>query len=281
MSAFGYTRYGVAFGVAVNDAGTRITDNVMWATDRLATDLFELGACKGLENNYQWLYPFVGGTQVSHSFNLANPSKYRIAFEDDTTVTHNANGITGPGNVDLFGFESSTTVVDADGDTVPGPPTAVDCCCSYGIYCRSGVSADQNDFLCYPFTGTATVAHGITCRRVVDGNAVFYNGANSASGYVLVAVANPQGFYSSMRLTTATTPGNHHCYKNGALIGSIGTGGAANSQLFRLFRGNSHNLAFCYLSKNQVKSGLPFTTVMQGSYYTIMQKFQTWCGRKV
>ena len=172
MSAFGYTRYGAAFGVAVNDAGTRITDKLLTATDRLAISLFELGNCTGLENNYQWLYPFVGGTQVAHSFNLADPSKYRILFEDDTTVTHNVNGITGPGNVELFGFESSTTALDEDGETIPGPPTAVDCCCSFGLYCRSGVSADQNDFLCYPLTGTATVAHGITCRRVVDGNAV-------------------------------------------------------------------------------------------------------------
>ena len=84
-----------------------------------------------------------------------------------------------------------------------------------------------------------------------------------------------------MRQTTATTPGAHYIYKNGASLGSIATGGAANSQLLRLFWNGTHNYAFCYLSKNQVKSGLPFTTVMQTSYYSIVQKFQTWCGRQV
>ena len=128
MSAFGYTRYGSAFGTAARDAGARVSDKLMEATDRLATGLFELGGCNGLEKNYTFLYPFVGGTQVAHSINLADPSKNRIFFDDDTTVTHNANGITGPGNVQLFGFDDTT---------VTGT------CCSYGVYCRSGVSADQ------------------------------------------------------------------------------------------------------------------------------------------
>src|SRR5580765_133340 len=98
MSAFGYTRYGQQFGVASRSAGARISDKLMEATDRLAAALFELGTCRGLEDNYNFLYPFVGGTQVSHSFNLADPSKNRIQFDDDTTVTHNQFGITGPGN---------------------------------------------------------------------------------------------------------------------------------------------------------------------------------------
>src|SRR4029077_17375780 len=107
MSAFGYTRYGQNFGVAARNGGVRVSDKLMEATDRLATALFEHGTCKGLEENYTFLYPFVGGTQVAHSINLADPSARRIQFEDDTTVTHDANGITGPGNVQLFGFEKA------------------------------------------------------------------------------------------------------------------------------------------------------------------------------
>ena len=69
-----------------------------------------------------------------------SPRNTGLLFEDDTTVIHNANGITGPGKVDLFGFESSTTALDEDGNSIPGPPTAVDCCCSFGLYDRSGVA---------------------------------------------------------------------------------------------------------------------------------------------
>jgi hypothetical protein len=267
MSAFGYTRYGAAFGVAVNDAGTRISDKLLTATDRLAVSLFELGACKGLEQNYTFLYPFVGGTQVAHSFNLADPSKYRIQFEDDTTVTHNANGITGPGNVQLFPFEAA----------VPGAPTLTECCCSYGIYCRSGVSADQADMLAHQIS--PNVAHGIVCRRATYGDTVYYNGTNSAAGYLVVANSNPQGFYTSMRATTSNA---HHAYKNGVNVASIGSGQAVNTNTFYLFSGNSHNLAYCFLTKNFNVSGFPYSTAaFQTPMYQIVQKFQTWCGRQV
>ena len=123
------TVWGFAFGTAARDAGARVSDKLMEATDRLATALFELGSCAGLETNYTFLYPFVGGTQVAHSINLADPSRNRIFFDDDTTVTHNANGITGPGNVQLFPFRD--------------PSTETGCYCAFGVYCRSGVRSDK------------------------------------------------------------------------------------------------------------------------------------------
>jgi hypothetical protein len=275
MSAFGYTKYGVAFGVAANDAGARISDKLMEATDRLAAALHILGKGKGLDNDYQWVYPFVGGTQASHSINLANPSKYRIFFEDDTTLTHDKNGVTGPGDCRLWPFEGS---VDAAGDPIAA--TAVQCCCAFGLYNRTATNTTSQQDLLAIQTSPAR-AHGIVCRRSTSGDAVFWNGVNDGTGYIVVVVPNAQGFYSSMRQTTATTPGAHYCYKNGVRLGSIATGGAANPVPFDLFNGNSHNLAFVYLSKNQTVSGLPFTDAMQTSYYSIVQKFQTWCGRQV
>ena len=275
MSAFGYTKYGVAFGVAVRDAGTRISDKLMEATDRLATALFELGTCKGIEVNYQFLYPFVGGTQVSHSFNLADPKSKRIQFEDDTTVTHNQFGIIGPGNVELFGFDG--TIIDNETGAM-APPTVAQCCCAYGIYCRSGVSADEVDFMANQITPVNT-AHGIVCRRATYGDMVFWNGVNSASGYIVVATANPQGFYCSMRNTA--TP-NTDAYKNGVRVGGLTTGQAANTAKFYLFRGSSHNYAFCYLSRDFGVNGLPYSSAaLQAPMYAIVQKFQTWCGRQV
>ena len=260
MSAFGYTRYGQKFGVAVRDAGTRISDKLMEATDRLAIALFELGTCQGLEKNYTFLYPFVGGTQVAHSFNLADPGKNRILFEDDTTVTHNQNGITGPGNVQLFPFEDTSTA---------------GCYCSFGIYCRSGVSADQIDMIAQSGVNNANV-HAIVCRRATYGDTVYWNGLNTASGYIAVANSNPQGFYSSMRNSSG-----HYVYKNGTNVGAIATGAAGNTGIFYLFSGNSHNLAFCYLTKRDTINGIPFSHPMNASFYAIVQKFQTWCGRQV
>jgi hypothetical protein len=261
MSAFGYTRYGQKFGVAVRDGGARISDKLLEATDRLAAALFELGSCIGLERNYHFLYPFVGGTQVAHSFNLADPSLRRIAFEDDTTVTHNSFGITGPGNVQLFGFDN------------PGDPF-----CSWGIYQRSGVSADQTDFGAYDNVGPAY--HAIVCRRATYGDTVYWSGINNSSGYIVVANSNPQGFYTSMR-NPASGGGGHLAYKNGVNVGSQSTGEYGNSQPFYLFGGNSHNIAFCYLTKGYAINGVPYTHQMNASFYQIVQKFQTWLGRAV
>ena len=263
MSAFGYTRYGQKFGVAVRDAGTRISDKLLEATDRLAAALFELGTCQGLEQNYTFLYPFVGGTQVAHSFNLADPAKNRILFEDDTTVTHNVSGITGPGNVQLFPFEN-----------------AGDIYCSFGIYCRSGVSADQADMMANQANyGGQNVAHGIVCRRATYGDTVYWSGINNPGGYLVVANNNPQGFYTSMRQSSS---GAHYAYKNGVNVASQGTGGQwGNPATFYLFGGNSHNLAFCYLTKGETSAGVPFTHEMNAGFYQIVQRFQTWCVRQV
>jgi hypothetical protein len=261
MSAFGLTRYGQNFGVAIRAAGARISDKLLEATDRLATSLFELGSCLGLEKNFHFLFPFVGGTQVAHSFNLADPSLRRIAFEDDTTVTHNQFGITGPGNVLLFGFDQ------------PGDPF-----CSWGIYQRSGVSADQVDF--GAFTNVGPAAHGIVCRRATYGDTVYWGGINNSSGYIVVANSNPQGFYADMR----QNGGGHYSYKNGTNVGSQATGAYGNDQPFYLFGGNSHNIAFCYLTKGQGfvgGNGVPYTHEMNVSFYQIVQRFQTWLGRAV
>lgn len=259
MSAFGLTRYGQKFGVAARAAGARISDKLLEATDRLAVALFELGNCAGLEKNYTFLYPFVGGTQVAHSFNLADPSKNRIQFEDDTTVIHNASGITGPGNVQLFPFEG-TSAVDAE--------------CGWGLYQRSGVSADAVDMIAQQ--GSPSVLHAIVCRRATYGDTVYWTGVNSASGYMIVANSNPQGFYAAMRYLQYS-----NAYKNGVNVANLSTGAAANTATFYLFSGNSHNIAYCYLTRNFNVSGMPYSHQMNTDMYAIVQKFQTWCGRQV
>jgi hypothetical protein len=265
MSAFGYTRYGQQFGVAIRDGGARISDKLLTATDRLAVALFEAGNCAGLEKNYIFLYPFVGGTQVAHSINLADPSKYRIQFDDDTTVTHNANGITGPGNVALFPFEDQSV----DG-----------CAGMFGLYQRSGVSSDQIDMICQ----LGSVVHGIICRRATYGDTIYWNGINSAAGYTVVANTNPQGFYSCMRSPDAwngAAASAQYGYKNGTNVTSLAGGSRGNAGTWYLFSGNSHNIAFCFVTKSWLVSGMPWGHPIHATMYGIIQKFQTACSRQV
>jgi hypothetical protein len=53
----------------------------------------------GVWSKMKAIYPFVGGSSTSHSYNLVNPSLYQITWNGG--VTHNSNGITG--SVNSFG----------------------------------------------------------------------------------------------------------------------------------------------------------------------------------
>jgi hypothetical protein len=54
----------------------------------------------GLWTKMKALYPFVGGTAASHSYNLKNVAQYQMTWSGG--VTHNANGVTGNG-INAFG----------------------------------------------------------------------------------------------------------------------------------------------------------------------------------
>lgn len=92
---------------------------------------------KGLKINGTWskyiaLYPLIGGTAFSHSFNLKDPrnldAAYRVAWNG--TLTHNAQGVTGGGGFgDTFCNLNSISPVSAEA--------------SFSSYLRSQVSGDQ------------------------------------------------------------------------------------------------------------------------------------------
>jgi hypothetical protein len=104
---------------AINDAGSAsATSNTItptWETDAQAfitaaaiTDPTQQSAVNqlvvdlkadGVWSKMKAIYPFVGGTSTSHSYNLVNPSLYQITWNGG--VTHNSNGITG--SVNSFG----------------------------------------------------------------------------------------------------------------------------------------------------------------------------------
>ena len=62
------------------------------AINTLVTEL----KVRGLWEKFHAIYPFIGGTANSHSYNLVNPSTYQVLWSP-SGVTHNANGITGNG----------------------------------------------------------------------------------------------------------------------------------------------------------------------------------------
>jgi hypothetical protein len=99
------------------------------AVDYLVTAL----KTAGLWNKITGLYPFVGGSGASHSYNLVNPAQYQISWKG--SVTHNANGITGDG---LTGYGATGYVHNYAGAETNAHLL---------IYCRTPVPADLGRFI--------------------------------------------------------------------------------------------------------------------------------------
>jgi hypothetical protein len=77
------------------------------------------------------IYPFVGGSSSTHSYNLKNTAAYQISWSG--TVTHNSNGITGDGST---GY--GNTGIQASGGALSVHSTHL------SVYSGTNPGSDQN-----------------------------------------------------------------------------------------------------------------------------------------
>lgn len=272
MSAFGLNRFAQAYAVAANDAGTRIADKPLSCVDRLASDLWLWAGSKELKETFRFLYPFVGGTAVAHSFNLADPASGRITWVD--TVTHNVNGITGDG---VSGLGNT-------GLSMPSNATA-DWLVWCGVYSRTSASGNWEDLGNSPATSATSPSRviAILCRYT-DGNMYTFNGPGDI--LASAAVPNGQGLFSGLR----NAPTGLYAFRNGALLNTA-SGATAPSlddplPKFSLLRGNPtrpcspRNLAFAYLTNASTNAAVG-NTAKQVELYNYVQAFQQRLARAV
>lgn len=120
-------------------------------------------------------YPFVGGTDVLHSYNLMNTATYRITWYGG--VTHNSNGITGNGvnGYGTTGFVPSTHL--------QSPSSA-----GIGLYNRTATVLSNS------------VAAG---SQISSSNAIFYTHLNLTDGRSTFYVNN--GAWSPLPTLSPTT----------------------------------------------------------------------------
>jgi hypothetical protein len=149
------------FASAIRNAGgARLANKELAVVEKLVVELWGwIEMFVPLNTVFRFLYPFVGGNAIAHSFNLADPATARITWGG--TVTHNANGITGNGST---GY----------GDTGVAPGSSL---VSAGVYSRTSAAVDSSE-LSNGGSGSGTIAIG--CRWS-DDNAYFYNGQPLAS----------------------------------------------------------------------------------------------------
>jgi hypothetical protein len=226
------------------------------AVNKLVKDL----KAAGIWTKMVALYPFVGGTASTHSYNLVN-SQFQITWAGGAGVTHNANGITGNGTT-------------GSGDT-GCKPSDVGVNGGLSIYMRALPTGDNNA------TG---VDNGVDTSYIINFNVTANQkygiyGANASLANQSTAVAT--GFYSINRTSSTALA----LYRNGASIATDATnsGVAALALNFFLLSRNANGTAAGFTEENDALAAFHqgLTAGESTSFYTAAQTFQTTLGRNV
>jgi hypothetical protein len=234
---------------------TGITD----ATITSALDTLVVGLkADGIWSKMKAIYPFVGGTATTHSFNLVNTALHQITWFGG--LTHDANGVTpngtnGYGNLNL------------------NPRTHLGSTPSFGTYCRvNNTASNKADF------GSSNN----------DGFGHF--GFITSFGNTLY-----KHYVSTLTATNANTQGMFHfgynasnnlfAYKNNTLLGTLappvlGTAPSENTAIFAYNAGGTAN-SFSPRPSSFFFAGNGLTSTDNANLYLAVQKFQTTLSRQV
>jgi hypothetical protein len=223
---------------------------------------------QGLWNRMVAIYPFVGGTATTNSYNLKNAAQYQITWNG--TVTHNANGITGDGTSGYGNLNFNPSAITNT--------NSVHIC----VYSRSNsLTTNACEF------GSENAAGAQAWSATL-----FDSSAGNGTNFNMQGV-NLNGFVigSSLGLNTATrygTGGNvfRNKYTGPFLPPTLSPGtpsATPNTNNFYILAKNANGTATNFSPRNlayfSVGSGLtPYDLI---SYYDAIQELQTSFGRQV
>jgi len=204
------------------------------------------------------LYPFVGGSSTSNSYNLRNTAQYQLSFSGG--ATHNSNGY--------------TSGVNGYANTGLNPNTAFSTNDSMHL---SLYSRTNNDLGGLDFGGlNASAVTGLYAR--FSNNAYAY--INGGSG-VLTGNTNSTGFY----VGTRTASNVLKLFKSGTQLGSTYTGANGARLDLNAFLGalNVSGTAQYYTQRNYAFASIGdgLTDAEALNFYTAVQAFQTTLGRSI
>ena len=204
------------------------------------------------------LYPMVGGTATSNSYNLKNTAQYQITWSGG--VTHSSTGakfggVNGFGNTNLNGL----SVLTQDSTHL-------------SFYSRTQSNGTEVEI------GAAAPANGSLIEIRTAGTTYFR--VNSSASYLTYVDADSRAFYMANRTASNIVNGWRNSTK-------VATGTTASSSLynFNLFLGalNENGNAIYYTTKEcafaSIGDGLIDTEA--ANFYTAVQAFQTTLGRSI
>jgi len=228
-----------------------------------------------LKSNNLWskmyvIYPFVGGTSSSTSYNLVDTTKYQITWNGGITFASTgvlSNGTSGYGNTGWNPkvFNSGTTITTS---------------LSVSAYSRTNSTNDGEEF------GVANGQPAIQMlAKRTNGNAILDN-YNSLAGRINGSVTNSQGLFTSSRTAQNVMVG----YRNSTQFGATATTNAntadittsLNYNLYLLAQNNAGSTA-SYSTREVAwfHIGAGLTSGEVSTLYTIVQAYQTTLGRNV
>lgn len=236
-----------------------ITDNTQKsAINTLVSDL----KLYGIWTKMKAIYPFVGGTASSHSYNLKDASQYQLTWQGG--LTHSSTGVL-PNGTNGRGINTAFDLVTSN----------------------SGLSPINNHLSFYSRTNTAT-PNGVDVAATTNVNHTAFQSKNLFNNgsmwimnnnfYISPTNTNATGFY----IATATASNAVKIFKNGsntlttstALTTFAGTG-----QSFSVFEGYAGLYSAREGAFATIGEGLTDTEV--SNFYTAVQAFQTTLGRQV
>lgn len=216
------------------------------------------------------VYPFVGSTSGSCSYNLIDTSKYQITWSGG--VTFNSNGITGNGSTGRGNTGWNPNTVNST--------TGITASLSFSFYSRSSFGSNGIE-MGITTSGNASLG-GYAGRTFGAPYVALFDNYNASTGRIFFN-SDGLGLFTSTRTTIST----HRGFRNTTLGGTNTTTQttsditALNYNMFLLaYNGptiagySSRNLAFVHI-------GLGLTNADVVNLYNTVQTFQTTLGRQV
>jgi hypothetical protein len=215
-------------------------------------------------NKIKAIYPFVGGTNTSTSYNLKNISLFQITWNGG--FTWDSNGVTGNGTT---GY-GNTGIIPSSALTNNSLQVS--------IYSRTNNSAGSTEIGCS--TSVFLPIIGLSARNTID--QIIFDGYDYTTHRLVPANTDSRGFF----MGSITSSTSQKVYKNGVLQATQTTAQTQtqpSTYPLYLFARNDSGTAANYSIRNlafaSVGDGLSDTEAT--NFYTRVQAFQTALGRQV
>lgn len=202
------------------------------------------------------LYPFVGGTNAQHTWNLKNTAQYKITWYGG--VTSSANGITGNGS-NGYGDTFLANNVMAQNDA------------HVCIYSRTNVNENSYDIGSWNGSNFGTFIRS----RAAGNFIVTVNNNNSSS--VIQSNSDSRGFYLGTRKSGTSQTGQ----KNTTQYITSSLSSALITTSFKILRVGEFNGEYSTRNLAFASIGDGLTDTEAANLYTAVQAYQTTLGRQV